>query len=71
MKSKLSECEKGYRRWISPNQPKKEIPLKQWVAEMAHNLGLTERAIHKRLKQGYYPNLQLRRVNQRVVFVRV
>lgn len=48
--------------------------MKQWRAEQAQREGVTEGCIANRLsrdKQKYYPNLRLRRVNQRVVFVQV
>lgn len=52
----------------------KEIPMKQWRSEEASRLGVSEACIQNRLvrnKEKYYPNLRLRRVNQRVVFVQV
>ena len=46
-----------------------EIPMKQWRAEEAIHSCVTDTAIAHRLKRGWYPNLKLRRVNKRVVFV--
>jgi hypothetical protein len=48
-----------------------EIQMKNWISEQRSDTGLTKSAIVMRLKRGKYPNLTLRRVNQRVVFVRV
>lgn len=48
-----------------------EIPLKQWVAEQALKLDLTSGAIWQRLARKKIPLPPLRRVNQRVVFVRM
>jgi hypothetical protein len=52
----------------------KEIPMKEWLSQQAEATGMTPSAVYMRLtrdKPKYYPNLQLRRVNQRVVFVRI
>ena len=49
----------------------KEIPLKQWIAEEAQRKSLSEDAIHQRKQRGLYPDLKLRRVNKRVIFVTV
>jgi hypothetical protein len=49
----------------------KEIPLKEWVAEEAIREGVTINAIHFRIKRGHYKTLELRRVNPRVVYVKV
>ncbi len=46
-----------------------EIPLKQWIAEESQRSGKSERTVETRVKLGLYPNLKLRRVNRRVVFV--
>lgn len=46
--------------------------MKQWLAEEAQRTGMTITAIHNRLTRKpkkYYPNLKLRRVNKRVVYV--
>ncbi len=48
----------------------KEIPLKQWLAEEAKREGVSPGAIDSRVRQGKYSNLELRRVNKRVVWVR-
>jgi hypothetical protein len=45
------------------------IPLKQWCAEEAERCDVTPSAIYLRLMRGKYPNVQLIRRNQRVVFV--
>lgn len=46
-----------------------EIPLKQWRAEEAERCGIGQNAVDRRMAAGKYPNLKLRRVNKRVVFV--
>lgn len=48
-----------------------EVSLKEFVAAEAARLELTDGAIYMRLKRGMYPGLEFRRVNQRVVFVKV
>lgn len=58
-----------YRQLVQPLPS--EIPLKQWVAEQALKLDLTPGAIWQRLTRKTIPEPPLRRVNQRVVFVRV
>jgi len=45
------------------------IPLKQWCAEEAAAEGVSPHAIWMRLSRGKYPNVQLIRRNQRVIFV--
>lgn len=47
-----------------------EIPLKAWVIDEAHRLGLKPSAIYGRLQRGKYAWLPLFRVNARRVFVR-
>ncbi len=49
-----------------------EVPMKVWRQAEAARLGTFESAIHQRLYAGYYEGkVTLRRVNARVVFVRV
>jgi hypothetical protein len=48
-----------------------EIPFKQWRAEQAAREHVHENSIWYRLKAGKYPQLKLRKVNKRVVFVEV
>ncbi len=48
-----------------------EIQLKQWVIEEARRQGLSDRAIWCQMYRGKFPDLKLRRVNKRVVFVTV
>ena len=48
------------------------VPLKRWLFEEARRTGLTTNAIRSRIdrqREIYYPGLQMRRVNARVVFV--
>jgi len=50
------------------------VPLKRWLFEEARRTGLTTNAIRSRIdrqREFYYPRLQMRRVNARVVFVEV
>lgn len=48
-----------------------EVRMKEWrMAEMART-GLCSTAIHNQLHRGKYPNVEVRRVNKRVAFVRV
>lgn len=49
----------------------REVPLKLWVQEQADKFNVCTTAIHMRLKRGTMPKPPMRRVNQRVVFVRV
>jgi hypothetical protein len=46
-----------------------EIPMKQWRMEQAEREGCCENNICRKLSKGAYPNLKIRRVNKRVVFV--
>ncbi len=48
-----------------------EIPMKQWRIEEAIRLHLHDTSVAKRLANGYYKRLKVRRVNARVVFVQV
>lgn len=48
-----------------------EFPLKHWVLGEAAREGVKESAIYMRIRRGKYPELKLRRVNQRVVFVQL
>jgi hypothetical protein len=49
----------------------KEITFKQWVYAEAAAEGVSAAAIYNRFNLGKYPRLKLRRVNKRVVFVKV
>jgi hypothetical protein len=44
-------------------------PMKQWRHEEAIREGVTDCAIANRLRRGKYPNLKIKRVNARVVYV--
>ena len=46
-----------------------ELRLKTWVIGEAERCGVCEVAIHQRIKHNKYPDLVIRRVNKRVVFV--
>ena len=48
-----------------------EIPMKQWRFDQAKREGRSENNIAQRLGKGLYPNLKVRRVNKRVVFVKI
>lgn len=48
-----------------------EITLKQWVHGEAARLGFKHSVIYRRVSQGKYPALRLRRVNRRVIFVQL
>lgn len=48
-----------------------EVTMKEWLYREAKRDGVTEDAIVQRLTRGCYPELKFRRVNQRVVFVKV
>lgn len=48
-----------------------EVTLKKWAMDMASTEGVKPVAIHMRLSRGTMPQPPLRRVNQRVMFVRV
>jgi hypothetical protein len=50
---------------------KSEIPLKTWLYDEAQRLGISPVGVHHRLQRGHYPKLKLRRVNPRVIFVKV
>lgn len=50
---------------------KTEIPLKQWLTEQAMRDNVTEPTVARRFKHGHYPEITLRRVNARVMFVQV
>jgi hypothetical protein len=45
------------------------IPMKRWWIEEGKREGVSEHAIAQRIHKGKYPNLRVRRVNSRVVFV--
>ena len=58
--------------YVPRNAPQPgEITLKQWVQTEAEYRHTTASAIHNRINRGCYPNLVLRRVNQRVIFVKM
>lgn len=48
-----------------------EMWIKEWSVNEMNRTGLGRTAIHQRLHGGKYPNVTLRKVNKRVVFVRV
>ena len=48
-----------------------EIHLKQWLLEEAERKGISTKAVWYRLNRGKYPDVTVRRVNKRVVFVSV
>ena len=48
-----------------------EVQLKVWLQTEAARCGITESGVFQRLKRGKYPEVKVRRVNARVVFVRV
>lgn len=53
-------------------KPKTEIPLKEYIADLSIKLGICETAVwHKLFKAHTLPMPKLRRVNARVVMVRV
>ncbi len=45
------------------------IPLKAWVIDEAIKEGVERITVYHRIYRGKYPNLPLKRVNKRVVFV--
>lgn len=46
-----------------------EIRMKEWRQREAKLLGASENAVAMRLSRGQYPDLKIRRVNARVVYV--
>lgn len=49
-----------------------EIPLKVWMQQEAKRLGMVHApSIYHFIRRGDYPNLKLRRVNARVIFVKI
>ena len=48
-----------------------EIPFKQWLSEQSRLERVCLSTIYKRYYRGQYPDVKLRRVNKRVVFVQV
>jgi hypothetical protein len=48
-----------------------EVALKDWVSQEAARRNAVEETVYSRLRRGLYPWLELRKVNQRVVFVKV
>jgi hypothetical protein len=53
------------------NAQPQEIPLKQWFCEQAKEAGLSVAGIITRYYKGRLPPPSLRRVNKRVVYVRL
>lgn len=49
----------------------REITLKQWLIEQAERESRSVSAIRERVYRGKYPDLKLRRVNSKVVFVQL
>ena len=57
---------------INQKQKTPEIPLKAWLADQAARLGICETAVwHKVFKAHTLPMPKIRRVNARVVMVKV
>lgn len=55
---------------MKPNHPHSyEIPLKSWILDRAAERGCGYTRIWDKIRRGHYPDLKLRRVNKRVVFV--
>ena len=48
-----------------------ELLMKTWVHEEARRAGKTPGAIYHRIYKGRYSGLQFRRVNRRIVFVKI
>ncbi len=48
-----------------------EVLLKVWVDEEAQRTGLKPTAVYNRIQRGKYPELKLRRVNARTIYVQV
>lgn len=48
-----------------------EIPFKQWRIEEAQRLGISVSTLNMRLSRGTVPYPPVRRVNKRIVFVKV
>ena len=53
---------------LSPSD--NEVTLKQWVVSESERDNVSPHAIHMRIQRGKYPNLILRKINRRVIFVR-
>lgn len=49
----------------------REVPLKIWIQEQAEKFGVSTTAIHMKILRGKMPRPPMRRVNKRVIFVRV
>lgn len=48
-----------------------EVTMKDFMAAEAKRIGLTRSAVANRISRGKYSHLKLRRVNRRVVFVKL
>lgn len=46
------------------------VPLKQWRYEEGERQGCTEDRILKRMYQGHYPHLEIKKINRKMVFCR-
>jgi hypothetical protein len=55
---------------MSAKQLNGEITMKRWLIEESARENVSPSAIAQRLSRGHYPDLRLRRVNQRVIYVR-
>ena len=60
---------------MNANQPRAgEVPFKQWLAEKAAELGIAPKGVYGRLFQNKHARVRrpkMRRVNARVIYVRV
>ena len=54
--------------FMNTNTHKQEVPLKRWMMERAEQERCSFGVVRNRFYEGHY-DVQLRRVNQRVVFV--
>ena len=57
---------------MNKNEPEQgEIYMKQWRLTEMERTGLSIGGVYRRLANGKYPQVRVRKVNPRVVFVRV
>ena len=60
---------------MNANQPRPgEVPFKQWLADKATELGMAPKGVYRRLFQNKHATMRrpkMRRVNARVIYVRV
>lgn len=64
----MAKC-RAKRRGNDYRQRKGEIPMKQWRFREAAGNSVSPSSIANRLMRGKYPDLKIRRVNKRVVYV--